>query len=145
MSHNFYLYHDPDTDLLNWISWDHNQVLASGEMGRPGGARAPAGGMGRNISLERNEVGQNWPLIRYLLDDPVYRDRYINYIEETINGPFNPETLEKECQKLTDLISPYVAKESSEVIFESAVQELIDRIYERYQAATTFLATEGGK
>jgi spore coat protein H len=145
MPHNFYLYHDPDTDLLNWISWDHNQVLAGSGMGRPGGARAPGGGMGRSVSLERNEVGQNWPLIRYLLDDPVYHERYVKYIEEMINGPFNPETLEKKCRELAELIAPYVAKESSEATFESSVQELIDRIYERYQAATTFLATEGGK
>jgi spore coat protein H len=145
MSHNFYLYHDPDTDLLNWISWDHNQVLAGGGMGRPGGARAPAGGMGRNVSLGREEVGQNWPLIRYLLDDPVYHSRYIDYIEETINGVFNPETLEKKCQGLAELITPYAVKESSEATFESALQELINHINERYQAATAFLATEEGR
>jgi spore coat protein H len=145
MSHNFYLYHDPDTDLLNWISWDHNQVLAGGGMGRPGGARAPGGGMGRNVSLGRDEAGQDWPLIRYLLDDPVYHSRYIDYIEETTSGAFNPETLEKECQELAELIAPYAAKESGEAAFESAVQELINRIYERYQAAIAFLATEGGK
>jgi spore coat protein H len=145
MPHNFYLYHDPATDLLNWISWDHNQVLAGSEMGRPGGVRAPRGGMGRNVSMGRDETGQNWPLIRYLLDDPVYYDRYINYIEETINGPFNPKTLEKECQELAELIAPYAAKESGEAAFELAVQELINRIHERYQAATTFLASGGGK
>lgn len=145
MSHNFYLYHDPDTDLLTWISWDHNMVLGvGGGMGGPGGARAPGGGMG-NASLGRDEVGQNWPLIRYLLDDPIYHDRYINYIEETINGPFSPETLEKKCRKLAEMIAPYAAKESGEAAFESAVQELINRIYERYQAAIAFLAAGGGR
>jgi spore coat protein H len=145
MSHNFYIYHDPDTDLLNWISWDHNQVLAGGGMGRPGGARAPGGGVGRDVSLGREEVGQNWPLIRYLLDDPVYHSRYIDYIEETISGAFNPETLEEKCQELAELIAPYAAKESGEAAFESTVQELINRIYERYQTASNFLATEGDK
>jgi spore coat protein H len=145
MSHNFYLYHDPDTDLLNWISWDHNQVLAGGGMGGPGGMRAPRGGMGRSVSLGMDEVGQNWPLIRYLLDDPVYHDRYIDYIEETVNGAFNPETLEGKCQELAELIAPYATEETGKAAFESAVQELINRIYERYQAATAFLATEGGK
>src|SRR5690606_16164103 len=24
MSHNYYLYHNPDTGKLTWISWDHN-------------------------------------------------------------------------------------------------------------------------
>jgi spore coat protein H len=145
MSHNFYLYHDPDTDLLNWISWDHNQVLAGGGMGGPGGVRAPAAGLGLNVSLGREEVGQNWPLIRYLLDDPVYHERYIDYLEKTINGAFNPDKLVEKCQKLAELIAPYAAKETGEAAFESAVQELIDRINERYQAATAFLATEGGK
>jgi spore coat protein H len=145
MSHNFYLYHDPNTDLLTWISWDHNQVLAGGGMGRPGGARAPGGGVGRDVSLGREEVGQNWPLIRYLLDDPVYHSRYIDYIEETISGVFSSETLEKKCQELAKLIIPYATKESGEAAFESAFQELINRINERYQAAIAFLSNEGGK
>jgi spore coat protein H len=145
MPHNFYLYHDPDTDLLNWISWDHNQVLAGSGMGRPGGVRAPRDGMVRNISLGRAEVGQNWPLIRYLLDDTVYHSRYIDYIEETISGPFNPDKLVEKCQELAELIAPYATKESSEVAFESAVQELINRINERYQAVTAFLDIEGRK
>jgi spore coat protein H len=145
MSHNFYLYHDPDTDLLNWISWDHNQVLASGGMGGPGGLRAPGGVMRRSVSLGREDVGQNWPLIRYLLDDPVYYARYIDYIEETINGTFNPETLGGKCRELAELIAPYAAKEASEAVFESAVQGLVNRINQCYQAATAFLATEGGR
>ena len=114
-------------------------------MGGPGGVRAPRGGMGSSISLGMDEVGQNWPLIRYLLDDPVYHSRYIDYLEKTINGAFNPDKLVEKCQKLAELIAPYAAKETGEAAFESAVQELIDRINERYQATTAFLATEGGK
>jgi len=137
MPHNFYLYHDPDTDLLTWISWDHNEILRSG--GETGGR----GGMRTSISLGRDEVGQNWPLIRYLLDDPVYYDRYIGYIEETITGAFNPDEMKEKCQELADLIAPYAANESGEVAFKSAVQELINTIYERYQAAAAFLAAGG--
>ena len=133
MSHNFYLYHDSDTDLLTWISWDHNEVLGV----RGGGTRG-------NTSLGKEEVGQNWPLIRYVLDDQIYHARYIDYIEETINGVFNPDKLEGKCRELAELIAPYAAKESSEATFESAVQELINHINERYQAVTAFLATEGG-
>ena len=42
MSHNFYLYHDPETGQLTWISWDHNMAMAS-EMGGGGsaGGRGP--------------------------------------------------------------------------------------------------------
>jgi spore coat protein H len=145
MSHNFYLYHDPDTGLLTWISWDHNQVLAGGGMGRPGGLRATGGGVRGNVSLDKDEVGRNWPLIRYLLDDPVYHRCYIDYLEETVSDVFVPETLEQECWRLAELIAPYAAPESGEAAFSSAVQELINRIYERYQVATDFLANEGGE
>jgi spore coat protein H len=137
MSHNFYLYHDPDTGLLTWISWDHNEVLeVGGGVGRQGVSR-------RSVSLDRDEIGQDWPLIRYLLDDPVYYERYINYIEETINGVFNPDTIAERCQALAELIAPYVGQGSSATAFESAVQELIDRVYERFEVASTFLADEG--
>ncbi|MBN1375925.1 MAG: CotH kinase family protein [Dehalococcoidia bacterium] len=145
MPHNFYLYHDTNTGMLTWISWDHNQVLDSSGMGRAGGVHAPAGGMGRSVSLGREEVGENWPLIHYLLDDPVYYERYIDYIKETVDGAFDTEALEKKCREIAEMLAPYVSKESSEITFEAAVQEMITRIYERHQAATDFLSTQGGK
>jgi hypothetical protein len=135
MSHNFYLYHDPDTGLLTWISWDHNEVLGVFGGGSDMVVRTA------EASLGRDEVGQNWPLIRYLLDDPVYHSRYIDYIEEIIKGVFRPNKLERKYRALADLIAPYAAKEFNEATFESAVQELIDSIYERYQVAITFLVT----
>jgi hypothetical protein len=95
--------------------------------------------MGGSASLGRAEVGENWPLIRYLLDDPIYYERYIGYIDGTIKGAFNPKKIEEKCNRMAELIEPYVAKESSEAAFESAVQELINRIYERVKAANTFL------
>ena len=144
MSHNFYLYHDPDSGLLNWISWDHNQVLAGGGMAGRAGVRGPGGSTGRAVSLGRDEVGGNWPLIRYLLDDPVYHDRYVGYIEETIDGAFDPRALEAECRNLAEVIAPYATQASGEADFESAVQRLIDRIYERHQAAADFVAAAGG-
>jgi spore coat protein H len=146
MAHNFYLYHDPDTDLLTWISWDHNQVLAGDRGGGRGGRAAPVKDATRSVSLRRlgkEETGQDWPLIRYLLDDSVYHERYIHYVEETISGPFNPSKIEKRCEELTELIRPYAAKESREAAFESAVQALINRVNDRYQIASSFLAAGG--
>jgi spore coat protein H len=146
MSHNFYLYNDPESGLLTWISWDHNMVLGvRGGMGGPGGMRAPrGGGRGGITSLGRDEVGQNWPLIRYLLDDPIYYSLYVDYIQKTVDGVFAPEKLETECRQTAALIGSYAVKESGEAAFESAVQELINRIYERYEAANDFLTSEEG-
>lgn len=169
MSHNFYLYHDPATGQLTWISWDHNEIL--GGMGGPGGrqpqqqaaptkqptaaaamnqpkavaaeARKGGGGMGgHNVSLDKANVGDNWPLIRYLLDDPTYYVLYINYLKETSSGVFNPDKLAQKYQQLAQVIGPYAAKEKGKEAFEAAVQELTKRTYDRSQAVADFLATQ---
>ena len=54
MSHNYYLYHDPDSGQLEWISWDHNMAMSAGM----GGGRG--GGPGRgSVSLDKAEVNDN--------------------------------------------------------------------------------------
>ncbi len=143
MSHNFYLYDNPDTGQLTWISWDHNQVLAGGgDIGAPNARVVPGVRAGSALTLGRDEVSANWPLIRYLLDDPVYHDRYIEYIEKTLKEAFNPDKLKDEIQKLEKLIAPYVTVDNNGTAFQSAVQQLIKRIDERYQAANAYLAEE---
>jgi spore coat protein H len=144
MSHNFYLYNDPDTGMLNWISWDHNQILSGGTpIGLQAGRAAARIRTRSSLSLGMEEVTQQWPLIRYLLDDPVYHDRYIKYIEETINGPLDPDKLAEKCRKTAEILAPYVATDDfSEIVFESTVDDLIYRIYERYKAAVDFLESE---
>jgi hypothetical protein len=72
MSHNFYLYHDPATDQLTWISWDHNMAVAAGRGSRGGGRGAD--------TLDKASAGETWPLIRYLLDAPTCYERYVGYV-----------------------------------------------------------------
>jgi spore coat protein H len=108
----------------------------------PGGQREGPGG-GRNVSLDKANVGDNWPLIRYLLDDPIYYERYINYLEETSSDLFNPDKMTKKYQELVELLVPYAAEEDGEEAFEAAVQALIERTYDRAQAVTDFLAAQG--
>ncbi len=38
MTHNYYLYNDPDTGRLTWIPWDNNEALQEGKMGGVSGA-----------------------------------------------------------------------------------------------------------
>jgi spore coat protein H len=147
MSHNFYLYNNPATGQLEWISWDHNMVLGVGGGGggrdnAAGGGAAKGGGPGRSTSFDKSEVGENWPLIRYLLDDPVYYEKYISYLEETIKDVFVPEKLNEKCRELAELIAPYVTDGTDTTTYDTAVQQLQNRITERYQAVTAFLAEQ---
>jgi hypothetical protein len=139
MSHNYYLYHDPDSGQLTWISWDHNMAMSSGMA--DGGRRGPGA---RSVSLDKADVDDNWPLIRYLLDDPVYYARYLDYLAETIAGPFEPDHMAETYQTWAELIGAYAAADVGEEAFYAAVQQLIEHAYERADAVQEFLSTSRG-
>jgi hypothetical protein len=134
MSHNYYLYHDPDSGQMTWISWDHNMAMSEGMGGRVG--RGPGS---RSVSLDKAEVNDNWPLIRYLLDDPVYYALYLDDLAETVTGPFDPDQMAGTYRAMADLIAPYASADVGEAAFDAAVQQLIEHAYQRADAVEEFL------
>jgi len=136
MYHNYYLYHNPETGLLTWIPWDNNEAF------KEGNRRAV-------LSFDMSTVSDQWPLISYLLADPVYEALYIDYVAEVINGPFNPDELKVQYQEFHDLIAPYVVGPhgeidgythlGNEVAFENSVANLIQHAFSRYKAAQAYL------
>lgn len=129
MTHNYYLYHDPTTDLITWIPWDNNEAMKTGRMKEP-------------LSLSMDEVSDKWPLISYLMDDPVYYAQYVDYVEAAIDDPLNPDTLIARLEELHELVEPYALAEENGVsqrAFENALSELIQHVNSRYQAASAFL------
>jgi spore coat protein CotH len=139
MAHNYYLYHDPDSGQLEWISWDHNMAMSAGMDGR--GGRGPGA---RSISLDKADVDDNWPLIRYLLDDSIYYERYLDYLAETLAGPFEPDHMTEKYQALAELIEPYATADVGEAAFDAAVHQLIQHAYQQAEAVQAFLTTSGG-
>ncbi len=139
MSHNFYLYHDPMTGQLAWIPWDNNEALSGG------------GGFGRrngNGALDLASFGEEWPLIRFLMDDPEYQTLYVSYVEATVNGAFEPPQMAARYQELHDLIAPYVLgtggqpadpQLDSAAAFESSLTTLIEHVNTRYTAAVEYV------
>ncbi len=75
MSHNYYLYHDPQDDLIKWIVWDNNEAFTSG-------------GRSNALSFAMTEVGTDWPLINYIIADETYVSSYKNYINSFITTSF---------------------------------------------------------
>lgn len=135
MSHNYYLYHDPATDLLTWIPWDNNMALNSQVGMRPA------------LTIALGEVDAQWPLIRYLLDDEVYSTRYAAYIEAFITDVFDPEEMAQTYRSLSSLIEPSVLAENegytmlrSDADFYDEIDTLVAHAHERYEAAAAYVA-----
>jgi spore coat protein CotH len=130
-SHNYYLYNDPTTNQLTWIPWDNNEALYSGK-------KTP-------LSLTFNEVGEDWPLIRYLIDENEYRTEYVSNVQDVVDM-LSTDEFEQRIYELHDMIEPYVIGEfgevegftflSSEKAFTSSVDTLIEHIQSRISLAS---------
>jgi len=133
MTHNYYLYNNPENNLLTWIPWDNNEAL---ETGKQGGA----------LSLELDEVNNNWPLIRYLIDIPKYKTKYQEYLKEFTESVFNPERMEPLYSSYYNLLKDDVYNEisgytflSSDDDFDQAVEELKIHVAARKNAVLNYL------
>ncbi len=105
MAHNYYLYGDPsDAGRLVWISWDHNLSWQGG------------GGFGRaTASVLMDEIDERWPLIRFLLDDSVYRAQYVEALRGALGGTYDKAQFDARATQLHRLITPYVIGGEGEV------------------------------
>ncbi len=139
MSHNYYIYTDPGDSLIHWIPWDNNEAL--NEEGKQKGVLS--------LYLTSQEVGDNWPLIRYLTDDYVYWEKYVSYVRETAEGAFEPEKMKARYQEAHDLIRPYVVGDEGETEgytflnssedFDTGLEYLFNHVENRSDAAMQFL------
>lgn len=91
MGHNYYLYGVPDDGgRFAWIPWDHNEAVKDFE--------AP----GRSPMLD--DVGDGWPLVRRLLDDPAWRDVYRAHLDDALRGPLAEDALAARVATLEALV-----------------------------------------
>lgn len=135
MSHNYYLYSDPETGLITWIPWDNNMALTD------------AVGKRSVLSLSLDAVNEQWPLIRFVMDDPVYKELYESYLDEVVEIVFEPEAMAETYTFYHMLVADSVLKEREEATtlqspsaFKTSLQELIDHVNQRYQAVQAYLS-----
>jgi hypothetical protein len=133
MTHNYYLYNNPDNNKLTWIPWDNNEALQDGKMG---GA----------LSLPLNDVGTNWPLIRYLMDVDDYEQIYRDYVLQFVEEVFVPETMILKYENYYELLKDDAYDEESGYTFingnsdfDQAVEELKTHVQSRNNAAMSYL------
>ncbi len=139
MNHNYYLYNNPDTGQLVWIPWDNNESLKTNGQMRDR----------ETLPLNLSGVGDNWPLVSYLRDDPVYYQKYLSYMEEFLADVFVLDQLAEKYQYYHVLIAPYVMDEgkeftqiSSSQAFDKSPAALIQHTLERVKAAEALLESD---
>jgi len=135
MTHNYYLYHNPETGQLVWLPWDHNMTLGSGGGGGRGGMM---GGRGAT-SFDRAEVTEQWPLIRFLLDDPTYNEQYVAYLAAA-SERFDAAALSARINEMAELLRPVIVAAGEATQFDTAVEQLLSVVAERDAAVAGFLA-----
>ena len=118
--------------------------------GGPGGRGfgGPGGRGGRDVLHQ--QVGDQWPLIRRLLDDDVYAARYRAALERALGGLLAPATFERRARELHTLVASAVLAErlthttiSSGEAFKTALDGpdgLIGRLKARQDMVRTAIA-----
>ncbi|WP_347840805.1 CotH kinase family protein [uncultured Draconibacterium sp.] len=133
MTHNYYLYNNPDNSMLTWIPWDNNEAF---QTGKNGGA----------LSLGMSEVSSSWPLIKYIIAQPEYEAIYEDYLQQFIDEVFVPADMISTYSTYYDLIKEYVYAEvsgysflSNDSQFDSAVETLKTHVQTRNNLVESYL------
>ena len=100
MTHNFYLYNNPETGKLTWIPWDNNESFSEWKRGL--------------VTLTANSTGEDWPLIRYLLDVEEYRAEYVENVNDFAENVLGTDAFADRVEELHNMIEPYVIGENGE-------------------------------
>lgn len=137
--HNYFLANTEG--VLRWIPYDLNLSFQM------------KGGLNRTaLTLEMKEVSSQWPLIRYLIDDPEYFSFYKAAVKDFIEKYFTPTTMNEYIKKHKTILAPsfiatviekppysYLQNPQS---FDQAVSDLEKYINERYIAASAFASLQ---
>ena len=118
-AHNYYLYGSPrHRDRLFWIPWDHDLAMSGGaNLGGVGGGNPGGGGAGgaQTVDIFNNASPASWPLIRFLMDDPVYRAQYRAHVVDLLATVFEPSRVNAILQSEQARIAPFVIGREGEL------------------------------
>ena len=142
--------------MLTWIPWDNNMSLQEGiafagaiviaTRNPPAGGRASqADGFGRAGSLSLEETGDDWPLIRFLLDDAVYAARYRELVAEVADGAFSVGRMTTIYDANAALLLDALAKvgdDEAQAGVRAGREELQAHLERRAQVAAEWLAQD---
>jgi len=94
--------------------------------------------MGGSLPLNFSGLtATEWPLIGYLYNDEVYSAIYDNYVQETIDGPFETSYIQSVYATYSSLIEPYATSEVSGYTFLNSSSDFYQAISTLNQHATS--------
>ncbi|MDX2093851.1 MAG: CotH kinase family protein [Kofleriaceae bacterium] len=130
MAHNYYLF-APRGGRLTWIHWDHNEAFGNGP---------PFVG---TRSIGQETITDDWPLIRKLLDDPVYAQRYRVLVAEALDTVASLAMIEARFRRGMAVITPALGPlDPPRAEVERAVTEILAGHAKRIDAARSWLAKQ---
>lgn len=106
-----------------------------GRRGGPGWQGGPGGS--RQVTFDRANTTNEWPLIRYLLDDPIYAERYQAELQLVSDEVFDAAAIIEQYEAWAELLAPYVEDEAE---FDQAVASLVSATERQAEALKTFLS-----
>jgi hypothetical protein len=116
MTHNYYLYNDPEDNLIKWIPWDNNEAFQTGNQG---GA----------LSFEFTSISdEDWPLIGYILSIPSYENTFKQHILSFIGSTFEPTKMQAQYAEMQNLIQSSVDAETSDYSFLTSTSDFSSAI-----------------
>lgn len=134
--HNYFLV--STNGILRWVPYDLNLSFQM------------KGGLNRTaLTMEMKEVGTQWPLIRYIVDDPEYYAFYKAAVKDFVEKHFTPTAMNEYIKKHKAVLAPnFTANEiekppysylQNPQSFDNAVTDLEKYINERYTAVSAFV------
>ncbi len=138
MAKDFYLYADSASGQLVWIPWDHNEAMDDGGLGPGPGQNGES-----NWSFSLEEINADvWPLIGFLIEDPVYAARYAELVHEVSRQVFAPEIMTAIYEENHRMLAAYLEEhEGADALAElrAAADALLAQAQERAEAAQAYL------
>ena len=94
---NYYLYHNQDSNLWEWIKWDGNEAFGS-----------YTNGAGNMETLALNYANPTRPLLERMFDHDDLYSRYLDHVCELTETIFNETHLHERIDVVTELIASFV-------------------------------------
>ena len=98
---NYYIYHNMDTDMWQWIKWDGNEAFGSYTNG--------AGNM-ETLAIDYSHTPR--PLLENMLGHPDLYVRYIEHVCDLVDHVFNEAHMHAQIDATAELIAQFVYADS---------------------------------